>query len=66
MIKIKTKDGKVILGLEKENIKRLKQGKPIHIKGSDLGIENDIYIVYGNTKNDIMKDLNLTTPKVVK
>jgi len=58
MIKARIKNN-VLLGVDKENVKRLKQGKPIRVKGSDLGIEVDIFIVYGNTLSDIQKEFNL-------
>lgn len=49
----------VILGIDKENVKRLQEGKPIRVTGSDLGIANDIFIVYGKTLDDIQKELQL-------
>ena len=50
---------KILLGLDKTNVKRLKQGQPIFIKGSDIGLEKDIYILYGNSLKDIQKECNL-------
>ena len=47
----------VLLGLSNENVKRLKEGKPIHIYGAELGIERDIVIVWGKTEKEILKSL---------
>ena len=59
MLKLKTKDNKILLGIDSENVKRLKQGKPIRVKGSEIGIENDIYIAYGETIQDILNELGI-------
>lgn len=56
---IKARSGQnIILGLEKQNIKRLtKKGEPIHVKGIELNLPHDIYIVYGETQADIIKQI---------
>lgn len=54
MLKLKF-ENKIVLGLDKENIKRLTGGQPIHIKGKDLKIIEDVYIIYGPTLADIAK-----------
>lgn len=59
MIKAKSKDGLIILGIDKENVKRLQEGQPIYVRGQDLAIANDIVIVYGETTAAIQKDLNI-------
>ena len=48
----------ILLGLDKENIKRLKEGAPILIKGSDIGLEVNVLIAYGDTLSDIQKELS--------
>lgn len=60
MVKITTVDGNVLLGIEAGNIKRLKEGKPIMVKGADIGKDFDIFIMYGDTINDILKQLKIT------
>ena len=60
MIKART-GNTVILGIDKENVKRLKDGKPIRVRGSDLNVETDIYIVYGETLNEVQRQLGLPT-----
>lgn len=59
--KITKQNGKqvILLGIDKENVKRLRKNKPIYIKGSDLLIDDDICIAYGNTLEDIMKEFNI-------
>lgn len=49
----------IVLGIDAENVKRLKDGKPIHVKGTDIDTDSDIYIVYGHTLDDIAKWLQL-------
>ena len=59
---LKARKGKnIILGLDRENIKRLQQLKPIRIVGKDLNIEQDIYIIYGETLQDIAIELEIET-----
>ena len=46
-------------GLSEENIKRLKEGKPIMFDANDLGIEGSkIVIFYGKTEQDMQDDLS--------
>lgn len=61
MIRAKTEKGTVLLGIDKENVKRLKEGKPIYVKGDSIGIENDICIAYGDSLQDIAEEFGLTT-----
>jgi len=59
MLKIKMSNGKILIGLDKENIKRLTSGQPIKVKASDLGLQNDIFIAYGEKLQDILDELNI-------
>lgn len=52
-------DQTVVLGLDKENLRRLKNGEPIKIPRSDLKLEVDIYIAYGEKVEDIQKEFGL-------
>lgn len=46
------------LGLTKENIMRLEQGKPISLRGDQLGLpDSHIIIFYGETNKDILNTL---------
>ena len=49
----------VLLGIDAENVKRLKAGKPILVKGESIGLEADIWIAYGDTLAAICKKYNL-------
>lgn len=59
MIRAKTTDNKIILGIDKENVKRLTSGKPILVKAESIDIEYDIIIAYGDTLQQLAKDLGL-------
>ena len=64
MIKAKLNDGTVILGLDEENIKRLKENQPIVADLSEIGINQKIVIMYGETLGDIKAELgrHFSTP----
>lgn len=61
MIKFKlTRDnGKIALGfgLSEENLKLLKQGKPIVVDLNEMGLDAEIMIMYGETERAILKTL---------
>lgn len=61
MIRARTNTGVFILGLDAENIKRLKQGKPILVSLAELGGTDDVLIMYGDTLDDIAKELEKAT-----
>jgi hypothetical protein len=54
-----TPDGKilVILGLSHKNLDLLKEGSPILVKGSDIGITEDILVFSEDTEETIMKKM---------
>lgn len=37
----------VLLGLEEGNLRKLREGRPLHIFGKEMGIGHDIIVVYG-------------------
>ena len=53
MLKCKNKKGDILLGIDADNVKALKEGNPIHIMGSELNLTHDIMIVYGDTLQDV-------------
>ena len=61
MIKFKFtgRDGKagIGFGLSAENVKRLQAGQPIAIDLTEMGIEADVMIFYGETEVDMYNDL---------
>ena len=58
MLKLR-KDNNIVLGVDKMNVERLKQGDPIRIIGSELSLDVDIYLVYGETLKEIAEELGL-------
>ena len=50
-------DGLMILGLDAENVRRLKDGQPILKALSQFGGKDDVLIVYGETIEDIRQQL---------
>lgn len=56
---IKFTAGKLIgLCLTEINIQKLKAGKSIYITGEELGLEQDIFLAYGDTEETIMGQFN--------
>lgn len=53
------KDKKVIgLGLSAKNVELLKEGKPIVVKGEEIGLPRvEIFIFYGETEESMKEDL---------
>ena len=59
MLKAKTNTGDIIFGLSKQNIRKLKEGKPILINLEDLGLEKRrVMIFYGDTEKKMQDELN--------
>lgn len=52
-------DGRKLIGLgiSAENVKLLKQGRPILVRGAEMDLECDITIFYGETEEDMKKDI---------
>lgn len=61
MIKFKTADDKgnvkLGFGISEENVRLLKQGKPILINLREMGIDAEVMIFYGKTEKDILNDI---------
>lgn len=55
----KTGPKKILLGLDAENVKRLQDRKPILVKGADLDVDYDIWIVYGDTLAEVVEKYKL-------
>lgn len=47
----------MLLGVDRENINRLTSGKPIVCNRESLGVERDVMIVFGETLQDVINDL---------
>lgn len=57
MLIAKCSNGMFILGIDAENVRRLKAGQPILKALSQFGGTDDIAIVYGETIDDIKRTL---------
>jgi len=64
MLRAKLSNGLYILGLDAENVRRLQKGHSILVSLAELGGTDDICIMFGETLDDIKKELeaNLDAP----
>lgn len=46
----------VLLGINDENVQRLQQGEPVHVKGEQLGLDQDIVIAYHEDLNALASE----------
>lgn len=57
----------IVIGLEEENLKRLREGKPFHCHGVSVGLPVDVAIFYGKTMADLETTIrDLSGPDTVK
>lgn len=61
MIRARASNGVFILGIDAENVKRLKDGKPILVSLAELGGTDDVLIMYGDTLDAIKAELESAT-----
>ena len=52
----------IILGIDANNVEQLQQDNPIKILGAQLGIDFDIYIVYGHTLDEALTKILKVKP----
>jgi hypothetical protein len=57
MLIAKTTGGLIILGIDEESVRRLKEGQPIMKSLAAFGGTDDIAIVYGKTLEDVQRQL---------
>lgn len=57
MIRARLSNGTFLMGLDAENIRRLKSDQPIEIDLSLLGGTDKVLLVYGETMQDILDEL---------
>lgn len=57
MLRARLSSGTFILGIDAENIERLKAGQPIVVSLAELGGTDDVVIMYGETLEAIAKEL---------
>lgn len=61
MLRARMNDGVFILGIDAENVNRLKNGQPILVCLAELGGTDDVLIIYGETLKDIQNELEAAT-----
>ena len=59
MIRARLRSGTIVLGLSRLNVERMQAGKPMHFSLSDLGIDTDVLIVFGETEQTIAASLGV-------
>lgn len=57
MLRARIAGGPFILGIDAENVKRLKEGRPILVSLAELGGTDDVLILFGETMDDIRQEL---------
>jgi hypothetical protein len=61
MIRARASNGVFILGIDAENVRRLKAGMPIIVSLAELGGTDNVAIMYGETLADIQRELETAT-----
>lgn len=61
MIRARLSNGGFLFGLDAENVRRLKAGKPIKVDMTQLGGTDKFVLVYGETMADIVRELEEQT-----
>lgn len=61
MIRARLSNGDFLLGIDAENVKRMKAGMPLRIDLKSLGGTDTVMVMYGETMNDIMAELEEAT-----
>lgn len=60
MLRARMSNGLFIFGLDAENIRRLKAGMPIHVELDSMGGQDRFVLIYGDTLDDVKKELEKT------
>jgi len=47
----------ILLGLSAENVRRLQDGQPIHVRLSEMGLDVQVAIFYGETEEQMVRDM---------
>lgn len=53
-------DGKrklLLIGLSEENVRRLRDGKPVLLEGEEIGLDVDVCVCHGETEQALMGEL---------
>lgn len=57
MLHLHTATGLLILGIDDENVKRLKHGKPLMVDLSNYGPTTKVIVMHGRTMDDVRQEL---------
>lgn len=57
MLRARLSNGAFVLGIDAENVRRLKKGQPIRVNLAELGGTDQVFIMYGETFEDIQREL---------
>lgn len=57
MIRARLNSGQFIVGIDAENVRRLKAGEPINLDLRPLGGTDHVYLMYGETLEAIKREL---------
>ena len=63
MLRARLSNGTFILGIDAVNVQRLKEGQPILVDLESLGGTDKVFIMYGDTIDDIKKELEKSSGK---
>jgi len=61
MLKARASNGVFILGIDAGNMARLKAGRPIMVSLAEMGGADDVLLVYGETAESILVELQSAT-----
>lgn len=61
MIRARLSDGTFLFGIDAENVKRLKGGKPLNLDLRQLGGTEQVVVIYGETMQEIVDELEKAT-----
>jgi hypothetical protein len=57
MIRVTLSDGRFLFGIDAENVRRLKEGKPLNLDLTTMGGTDKVLVMYGETMTDIVREL---------
>ena len=61
MLRARLTNGNFLLGIDAENVRRMREGKPIVVDLTPMGGTDQILIMYGDTQADIARELEELT-----
>lgn len=65
MLRARLSNGLFILGIDAENVRRFKEGKPIMVSLAELGGSDDVAIMYGETLEAIAAELQSSSGELL-